>query len=84
MTRVKTVLAPESLRRAVSRALQSASRNLARILLDLFVIGRSSGCLCDSNIAGRFLGSDAAAGVDLLLLLAGGGLVVWWLDCGRG
>ncbi|MCK4458257.1 MAG: hypothetical protein KAU52_00830, partial [Methanosarcinales archaeon] len=31
---------------------------------DLFVIGRSCGCLRDSGIAGRFLGSDAAG--------------VWW------
>ena len=31
----------------------------------------------------RFLGSDAAAGDGLSLLLAGGGLVVCWLDCGR-
>lgn len=38
-------------------------------------------CLCDSSITRRFLGSDAAAGI--ALLLAGGGLVVCWLDCGR-
>ena len=29
---------------------------------DLFVIDRSCWCLCDSGIAGRFVGSDAAGG----------------------
>nr|QNO41714.1 hypothetical protein NEBFCOPL_00015 [Methanosarcinales archaeon ANME-2c ERB4] len=30
------------------------------------------------------MGSDVAAGNGLSLLIAGGGLVVCWLDCGRG
>ena len=47
------------------------------------MIGRSCGCLCDAGITWRFLGSDAAGG-GLSLLLAGGGLVVCWLDWGRG
>ena len=38
---------------------------------DRSVIGRSCGCLCDSGITWRFLGSDAAAGDDLALLLVG-------------
>ena len=59
---------------------RSASRNLARYCChDLSMIGRSCGRLRDSGTTWRFLGSDAAAG--LSLLLAGGGLAVRWLDC---
>ena len=49
---------------------------------DLSVIGRSCGCLCDSGITWRFLGSDAAEG-DGLLLLAGKGLGGVPGDCDR-
>ena len=55
---------------------------------DLFVIDRFWGCLCDSGIAGRFLGSDAAAGAGLrrrggrgsggVLVNRGGEGVGWW------
>jgi hypothetical protein len=41
----------------------SASRNLARILIDLFVIDHSCWCLCGSGFVWRFLGSNAAGGV---------------------
>lgn len=41
------------------------------------MIGRSCGRLCDSGIAGRFLGSDAAAGAGLRRG-GGRGLAVWW------
>jgi hypothetical protein len=48
---------------------------------DLFVIGLSCGCLCDSGFVRRLVGSDAVAGNGLRGVRAGvGGVLV---NCGR-